>query len=385
MDRLVSDKDLIMDKHGFKTYDFYPERKFDTFEFLYSVDFNWWGEILEKDTKYRGEIHYVPLYPESLQTFECLIIFYLAEMMNYKVVVYGKQNLFPLFSLISHKCVMTDHEIKNEYFLEDRSLVGRYSVINDFPTPPSEEEVRVSGFEEISKWKFNSPSGYFDIFMTADFDRLIPSSRYFTYDGNLVGQNRYPYYELIEQSETYPKVQEMVDFYKDKEVCFLESSYMDYENFISSTPIEGPDWFQYKAWSGEEYRKEIWFTWEKSLAFWVNGCGSVIQGTTSYLGNHEIQKKIVMEYTHSFLSIQILLSLYQGVRYNAWLGAAAFMCMIPQLNCRTLITPSKSAGKEFKKKINMLKFNQPVYYDDLRNTDTTTHIQRYLRWLREGE
>ena len=58
--------------------------------------------------------------------------------------------------------------------------------------------------------------------------------------------------------------------------------------------------------AGEEYRKEIWFTWEKNMAFWVNGCGSVIQGTTSYLGNHEIQKKIVMEYTHSFLSIQIL-------------------------------------------------------------------------------
>jgi len=296
----------------------------------------------------------MPIYGEMTHTvIDSLRIFYLAEMMGFKVITYGTKNLLPFLSLISHEAVVCNTDIESSW-----NYVEGASIVSDFP------------------WQ-HFKSSYFSIDFHSNNSLELPvvshvaqhwrSDVWFCYEGNLVGSRTYPYYELLNRSQYYPTTQNLIDFFKNRKICILESSWDDIKE------IEELDIFGHK--------KGCWFEHKKMDSGDIGFGMDVVDKVVELVGSENViydtidkklQKWVLQNMADSYLSLQFYCSLVLGVRFSCSHGAGTFMGGIPHLNCNYIFGAEgiPPMYRSFKQQFNKEMFGQECYIYDVDNSES---------------
>ena len=396
---VIPDSSITVDEFGNERICFVdPDREFNTYEY--------W---IDNTVSYLGEIHYIPHYEESYGAKDLLITFYLAEMMNFKVVTYGCKNLVPLFSLISHECVLLDEEKLYEgveegkigskrWHNEQLSFVGTRSHTNtwDIHSHPNSQLAILDDYNN----ELQKSHDFFGLGITQK--HIVWPHMFFVYGSDWVGINRYPYYELVMQSQYHPTDDELVEFYKNRPAFILQSSY-DYCNelFDSEFWEEGKtEWFEHKSAMVMDADLQKWVEENPGIKLMDHPTNCLSNGMLKiphFRDNHipstlnQNMKPLQTELVggnfmgDSYLSMQILSSLTKNVRFNSCGGSSNFLSSVPHINCHTMYgwDIMLKVNQSFKKKINYEIFGQDVFISPSGAHDTNG-IDLYNEWLGDG-
>lgn len=313
--KIVNDKDFDIDKLNNKVYDFYPDRKF-------------------KET-----IHVIPYYTETWGGKEYMQCFFLADRLNIQVVFYVEENLFPFASIYCHKCVLRS---KGNY-----DMLSRHSDINRFPHELYQDRV----------FYFNE-SGYYrllDLIGFLDAKKILKKKIH-------LGSLQSNIEREVEEKRLVTDNQ-LFDYFRDKVIYITKNSYDAYQK-IKNEFKSGEVWCEIKKEWYEDVEKII-------LTNDVNGI--IIKDTLSIEPySKKIQKRLIEQYPDSFLSIQLLLSIKNGVRFIGIGGSAQLFEMIP-INTLLLFTKDR----HFRMMIELKKELQKYQY----NSIPVIHVHTAIRYI----
>jgi len=407
--KVISDDLIQIDEFGNERLSFVdPTREFDTYDYF-----------IDPQLTYHGEIHYVPHYEESYSAKDLLVAFYLAEMMNFKVVTYGMKNLVPLFSLISHECVLVNQEslykdlprleLDNNPILDERKIQegirGRddetwmheiMSYVGD-RTHTNTFDYRIDLFSQRNSAQIQWDIDWNLLGLGITQKEILWPHLFFIYGDDLVGINRYPYYEMVIQASHHPSDDELTNFYKNRKVSILQSSYDTcQELFESELWEEGKtEWFEHKSalkgpglelWLKENPGKTkedhfLNFTSINLLKiphFRENVISSTLSQNLKPLQSALTGGKFSGD---SYLSMQMLASLTKNVRFNSYGGSSNFISGIPHLNSHTVISWDLMTliNRKFKRKANYAIFGDDPFISPI-DAHPDWSVDSYREW-----